>query len=328
MSAEAGPHVQIPVRDADRNVPVPDPVGARRGIPRAPPRSPARGLAACSGPRRVRRRTPASCRRSAARAGQGGSRGMDRVGREPRATPEYAQRFTVAPGNPRASRREVKRGMVHGAMPLGFCLSSRRRVSHPSPAPGVRRTGSTPPILYVLTWIFVDLPALTGPVWTASATFARRDRHDSERVATSLRLRPADYRPAPAAWASTCRAVSADATDWPRVRATRQGPTATYHRAAALGTSSTHGRRQRGEGPSKPSGSPTPAPGDRPSAVGVGSRSCDPAPWRPITLLTCSNSPNGVKEWRIRPGLVTSAGVVYRRPLGDLVLRLCGEFGG
>jgi hypothetical protein len=25
---------------------------------------------------------------------------------------------------------------------------------------------------------------------------------------------------------------------------------------------------------------------------------------------------------------VTSAGVVYRRPLGDLVLRLCGEFGG
>jgi hypothetical protein len=26
--------------------------------------------------------------------------------------------------------------------------------------------------------------------------------------------------------------------------------------------------------------------------------------------------------------LVTSAGVVYRRPLGDLVLRLCGEFGG
>ncbi|MEC3995327.1 hypothetical protein VSR01_17985 [Actinacidiphila sp. DG2A-62] len=25
---------------------------------------------------------------------------------------------------------------------------------------------------------------------------------------------------------------------------------------------------------------------------------------------------------------VTSAGVVYRRPLGDLVVRLCGEFGG
>jgi hypothetical protein len=29
-----------------------------------------------------------------------------------------------------------------------------------------------------------------------------------------------------------------------------------------------------------------------------------------------------------RPNRVTSAGVVYRRPLGDLVLRLCGEFGG
>jgi hypothetical protein len=29
-----------------------------------------------------------------------------------------------------------------------------------------------------------------------------------------------------------------------------------------------------------------------------------------------------------RPPGVTSAGVVYRRPLGDLVLRLCGEFGG
>lgn len=28
------------------------------------------------------------------------------------------------------------------------------------------------------------------------------------------------------------------------------------------------------------------------------------------------------------PAKVTSAGVVYRRPLGDLVLRLCGEFGG
>ncbi|WP_078913983.1 hypothetical protein [Streptomyces sp. NRRL S-37] len=28
------------------------------------------------------------------------------------------------------------------------------------------------------------------------------------------------------------------------------------------------------------------------------------------------------------PRLVTSAGVVYRRPLGDLGLRLCGEFGG
>jgi hypothetical protein len=28
------------------------------------------------------------------------------------------------------------------------------------------------------------------------------------------------------------------------------------------------------------------------------------------------------------PARVTSAGVVYRRPLGDLVLRLCGEFGG
>lgn len=37
------------------------------------------------------------------------------------------------------------------------------------------------------------------------------------------------------------------------------------------------------------------------------------------------------KEPSVRkPGLgaVTSAGVVYRRPLGDLVLRLCGEFGG
>ncbi|MER6539974.1 hypothetical protein ABT215_40660 [Streptomyces sp900105755] len=29
-----------------------------------------------------------------------------------------------------------------------------------------------------------------------------------------------------------------------------------------------------------------------------------------------------------RRALVTSAGVVYRRPLGDLVLRLGGEFGG
>jgi len=29
-----------------------------------------------------------------------------------------------------------------------------------------------------------------------------------------------------------------------------------------------------------------------------------------------------------QPGTVTSAGVVYRRPLGDLVVRLCGEFGG
>ncbi|MFF7598316.1 hypothetical protein, partial [Streptomyces mirabilis] len=32
-----------------------------------------------------------------------------------------------------------------------------------------------------------------------------------------------------------------------------------------------------------------------------------------------------VAVWHMR---VTSAGVVYRRPLGDLVLRLCGEFGG
>ncbi|WP_199820071.1 MULTISPECIES: nuclear transport factor 2 family protein, partial [Streptomyces] len=30
----------------------------------------------------------------------------------------------------------------------------------------------------------------------------------------------------------------------------------------------------------------------------------------------------------VAPTWVTSAGVVYRRPLGDLVLRLCGEFGG
>ncbi|WP_194236438.1 hypothetical protein [Streptomyces acidicola] len=41
------------------------------------------------------------------------------------------------------------------------------------------------------------------------------------------------------------------------------------------------------------------------------------------------------KEWGTKQSLirmlataVTSAGVVYRRPLGDLVLRLCGEFGG
>lgn len=77
----------------------------RRGLPRAPPRSTARGVEARGGPRRVRRRTPTSRRGSTSRAGQGGSRGMDRVGREPRAAPESAQRFTVATGNPRASHR-------------------------------------------------------------------------------------------------------------------------------------------------------------------------------------------------------------------------------
>jgi hypothetical protein len=77
----------------------------RRGIPCPPPRSTARGVAACSGPRRIRRRTPTSRRKSAARAGQGGRRGMVRVDREPRPTPEPAQRFTVATHNPRASHR-------------------------------------------------------------------------------------------------------------------------------------------------------------------------------------------------------------------------------
>ncbi|GAA3896189.1 hypothetical protein GCM10023084_56040 [Streptomyces lacrimifluminis] len=42
--------------------------------------------------------------------------------------------------------------------------------------------------------------------------------------------------------------------------------------------------------------------GDHPSALGLGIRSRDKAPWRLIILLTCNNPPRRASGWRIRPG--------------------------